>query len=154
MIVAFPCFPKCSPKTRKQFWAREVHSPANFVHYLPPPSCLRWCKLGQLTYSPASIHAMQRQGGKTYSCRCIARVFPRYFFAANSYMRARMMHKKNHFRRVAPIVSPFCPSIPIILPPLPTRPSSQQPTKACVGPALSYGSRGCTALPIFAAWVR
>ena len=34
--------------------------------------------------------------------------------------------KKSHFRHVAPIVSPFRPSIPIIPPPPPARPSPQR----------------------------
>ncbi len=44
---------------------------------------------------PSKILAMQRQGGKTCSCRCIAQFLPWVFFAANLCMPAHAMHQKN-----------------------------------------------------------
>ena len=94
-----------------------MRSPANFVHYLPPPSCLRWCKLGQPTYSPAAIWAMQWHGGKTCPCRCIARFLPVFFFAANSCVRAHTIIEKIPFPSCRAHHLPFPPFNPNNTPP-------------------------------------
>ena len=55
--------------------------------------------------------------------------------------------KKSHFRHVAPIVSPFRPSIPIIPPPHPLAPPPNVHPKACdacvAGGGLGGGQRRC-----------
>ena len=99
---------------------RQLGGSGNFVHYLPPPSCLRWCKLGQPTYSPAAIWAMQWHGGKTCPCRCIARFLPCFFFAANSCVRAHTSIEKIPFPSCRAHRLPFQPFNPNNTPP-PTR---------------------------------
>jgi hypothetical protein len=127
---SFPRFQKRSPKTRKRFWAREVRSPANFVDYLPPPLPLRSRKNRRHMYSPEAIPAMQRQGGKTCPCHCIARFLPWVFFASKSCVFARIDNKPIS---VAPISPPAPSSKPLDTPLLPARPFSQRPSEGARG---------------------
>ena len=137
--VSFPRFQKRSPKTRHRFWAREVRPPANFVNYLPPPTPHRHAIAFAPAYSPLQILAMQRQGGKTCSCRCIAQFFPWVFFTANSCVPAHAMHRKN------PI---SVASRPSSTPPLPFYPKNTPPPARPPLPLTTYeGARGAGFVP-------
>jgi hypothetical protein len=94
-----------------------VRSPANFVHYLPPPLASDGASLVNLLIPPRRFGRCSGMGAKLAHAAA-SRDFYLFFFSlqtrACGLTRAS---KKSHFLRVAPIVSPFRPSIPIIPPP-------------------------------------
>jgi len=107
-----------------------VRSPANFVHYLPllPPMVQAWS-----TYLfPRGNLGDAVAWGQNLPMPLHRAIFTSFFFSlqtrACGLTRAS---KKSHFRHVAPIVSPFRPSIPIIPPPHPLAPPPNVHPKAC-----------------------
>ncbi len=130
--MSFPRFQKRSPKTRKQFWAREVRSPASFVDYLPPPSPSDRARIGGICIPPRQFRRCSSRGAKLAHAAA-SRDFCLGFFSLQNraYSYPRHINKKSI--SIAPTSPPAPSSKPLDTLLLPVRPFSQRPSEGARG---------------------